>query len=207
MTTETGIRARMKAERPGQILDAAFEEFVEKGFAATRVEDIARKVGVTKGTVYVYFKDKEALFDAVMQHAARSQIEALTSVGVRQNGSYREKLEHFLKTFYAVVAHDEHSRKILRLLFLESHREGGLADRFHESSLAPLERILVGILEKGVEAGEFRTTGGPEGHDIIVGPAINAMISAMLFQTSSKFDVDRYIETHLDLLLHGLLAR
>lgn len=207
MTQDPGIRSRMKAERPGQILEAAFDEFVEKGFAAARVEDIARKVGVTKGTVYVYFKDKEALFEAVMEHATRPQLEALATFGILNEGSCRERLEHYVRTFYQFVTDDERSKKIFRLLFLEGRREHGGADRFFDCSLAPLDAILGGILENGVKAGEFRTAGGTDGADIVLGPAINAMICNMLFSPDRQPDIERYIATHLDILFNGLLVR
>ncbi|WP_312620524.1 TetR/AcrR family transcriptional regulator, partial [Agrobacterium pusense] len=69
-------RAEQKIQRPLQILDAAFEEFTKRGFTATRVEDIADRVGVTKGTVYVYFETKEALFAAMIEHVGRPFQEA-----------------------------------------------------------------------------------------------------------------------------------
>lgn len=197
----------MKAERPGQILEAAFDEFVEKGFAAARVEDIARKVGVTKGTVYVYFRDKDALFEAVMEHATRPQLEALATLGVLSEGTCREKLGHFLRTFYQVVTLDERSKKIFRLLFLEGRRDCGMADRFHETSLGPFDAIIVRLLEEGVTTGEFRTTGGPDGPDLVIGPAISAMVCSMLFGPELQPDFDRYIEAHLDILFNGLLTR
>jgi AcrR family transcriptional regulator len=207
MSSDTGIRSRMKAERPGQILEAAFDEFVEKGFAAARVEDIARKVGVTKGTVYVYFKDKEALFAAVMDHATQPQLEALATIGILTIGTYRERLEHFIRTFYTVVTSDERSKKIFRLLFLEGRRDCGMADQFHEASLKPFDEMMMRLLEEGVKAGEFRTTGGPDGPDLLLSPAISAMICSLLFSPARQPDIERYIKAHFDLLFNGLLAR
>lgn len=69
--TTLGKRARQKLERPAEILEAALEEFVRKGYIATRLEDVAKAVGVTKGTIYFYFETKEALFSAVIRHFAR----------------------------------------------------------------------------------------------------------------------------------------
>lgn len=207
MSSDTGIRSRMKAERPGQILEAAFEEFVEKGFAAARVEDIARKVGVTKGTIYVYFKDKEALFEAVMDHATGPQLDTLATVGVLREGTCRERLEHFIRTFYTVVTRDERSQKIFRLLFLEGGRDRSTADRFHLASLTPFDDIIMRLLEDGVRTGEFRTAGGPDGPDILLGPAIGAMICGMLFGPALQPDMDRYIKTHLDIFFNGVLVR
>lgn len=92
MTNEVKItRAEQKARRPKQILDAAFEEFVERGYVATRVEDIAERVGVTKGTIYVYFETKEELFSAMINHISTPFEDILTS-GRKLEGNCENRL-------------------------------------------------------------------------------------------------------------------
>src|SRR5437016_10730357 len=88
---------RRKQARPSEILDAAKSEFVERGFAAARLEDIARRAGVTKGTVYLYFESKEALFKAMATQAVIPAVEASEELARTHRGSPRELVERLLR--------------------------------------------------------------------------------------------------------------
>src|SRR5882757_1294467 len=88
MDAPTKPRARRKAERPAEILDAAFEEFVKHGYAATRLEDVAKLAGVTKGTIYFYFETKERVFDEMIRHKSQAFFPELGSYAEKLDGSY-----------------------------------------------------------------------------------------------------------------------
>ena len=92
MKPEMTKRARRKAERPAEILDAAFEEFVKNGYAATRLEDVAARANVTKGTIYFYFETKERVFDEMIRHKSRAFFPELGSYAETLEGSYTSRL-------------------------------------------------------------------------------------------------------------------
>ncbi len=142
-----------------------------------------------------------------MEHATRPQLEALATIGILTTGTFRARLEHFVRTFYTFVVLDERSKKIFRLLFLEGRRDCGMADQFHETSLTPFDEIIQRLLEDGAKAGEFRSVSGPDAKGVVLGPAVNAMMSSMLFSPGRLPDIERHIQTHIDILFNGLLVR
>lgn len=197
-------RTRRKESRPGEILDAAFEEFVEKGFAAARVEDIAERVGVTKGTVYVYFKDKESLFDEMARHIAKRVFTAMNAVELDPAASCGDQLRHFLSEFYRIVAKDRVSREVLRLMLAEGRRFPGLVDRHYSEFFEPISERVRDILRTGVARGEFRETAAVDMPEILFGPSLLMTIWFLMFQEQRHFDMDRFMGADLDLLLRGL---
>jgi len=207
MDTQKTQRTRRKESRPGEILDAAFEEFVEKGFAATRVEDIAERVGVTKGTVYVYFKDKEALFDATARNVGQWLFTAMDQIHLDPATSCRDQLLTFLKEFYRIVANDRKSREILRLMLAEGRRFPGMVDRHYNEFFEPSCRRLQGIVKQGILTGEFRESNVQDMPEIFFGPSLLMTIWSLMFEEQRHFNIERYVAADLDLLMHGLATR
>ena len=198
-------RAQQKALRPLQILDAAFEEFVINGFTATRVEDIADRVGVTKGTLYVYFQTKEHLFEEVMKHISVPFEEILPDLEAL-SGSAAEKLRTFLKLAYERVLEERKTREMMRFVIAEGHRFPLLVDRHHDQFIAPIVGKMEALLKEGVEAGEFRATPA-RFSEIVVAPLMAAMLSRLVFGDRRPKDREAYLEATFDLLLDGLNAK
>jgi len=197
-------RAEQKARRPAEILEAAFEEFVERGYVATRVEDIAARVGVTKGTVYVYFETKEQLFEAMIRHIS-VPLEGLLASANELKGTATERLQKTIELIYDLVTRDRRLRELMRFIIAEGSRFPQIVDRHHEAFIDPLDMQLQSVIDDGVRLGEFRS--GPAAFsEAVVAPAITFLFFKLLFDERRPLDRDAYVKAHIDLVLHGLLA-
>lgn len=195
-------RAEQKALRPIQILDAAFEEFVANGFTATRVEDIADRIGVTKGTIYVYFPTKEELFSAMIDHISIPLEELLRDSG-ELRGTCAERLRALLLLFYERVSDDRHTRELIRFVIAEGSRFPHVIEAHHDELIDPLFTLTQSLLDEGVANGEFRNAPAALA-PVIVAPIIAMTIEVLLFGRRRNPDLPSYIQAHLDLVMHGL---
>ena len=197
-------RAEQKARRPAQILDAAFEEFVERGYVATRVEDIANRIGVTKGTIYVYFETKEQLFEAMIWHIS-APIEDLLSSANALKGTATERLRQRIEQIYDLIINNRKLRELMRFVIAEGSRFPQVVDRHHDVFIDPLERQMQSLIEEGIRNGEFRQAPAAFS-DAIVAPAIAFLFFKLLFDERRSLDKATYLEAHIDLVLNGLLT-
>ncbi|MDR6670027.1 TetR/AcrR family transcriptional regulator [Rhizobium sp. 1399] len=202
--TKKLTRAEQKARRPIEILDAAFEEFVERGYVATRVEDIASRIGVTKGTVYVYFETKEQLFEAMIGHIS-TPLEGLLARANEQQGTAAERLQKTIELIYDLVVRDRRLRELMRFIIAEGSRFPQIVDRHHEAFIDPLDWQMQSLIDDGVRLGEFRSAPAAFS-DAVVAPAITFLFFKLLFDERRPLDRDAYLKAHVDLVLHGLLA-
>jgi AcrR family transcriptional regulator len=195
-----------KAERIQAILAAALEEFVEQGFAAARLDAIAERAGIGKGTVYLYFDSKEALFEEAVRSVILPVIEGLEGAALSPQGSAEMLLRLMITTFYReVVATDR--RRIVRLLIGEGPRFPRLVAFYHGEVVSRGIAALRHVLRYGVERGEFRQSAAAEFPQVVMGPAMVGAIWTMLFGEIEPLDLERLRDAHIDLLLHGLAAR
>jgi AcrR family transcriptional regulator len=197
-------RARRKAERPGQILDAAFEEFAKHGYAATRLEDVANRAGVTKGTIYFYFETKERVFNEMIRHVSRSIFPELDSFAATLKGPYSARLHNLIVFVYDRIAEDRTFRETLRFLISEGSRFPDLVDRHYDEFMQPVVERFRELIEAGIAAGEFRPSPAVEFTELIVSPVLLLSFWAMLFAGRRKLDVTGFINANIDLLMNGL---
>ncbi|MBX4958716.1 TetR/AcrR family transcriptional regulator [Rhizobium lentis] len=199
-------RAEQKALRPIQILDAAFEEFVRNGFTGARVDDIADRVGVTKGTVYVYFETKEKLFEAMISHFS-VPFQELLAITASLSGSAADRLMSMLGLLYDQIAEDRTTRELTRLVISEGQRFPDLIDRHHDQFIAPVIAKIDGLILEGVESGEFREI-PVEFSDIVVAPILTTTVLRLIFDDRRVPTPDReaFLRTYFDLLFNGLLV-
>jgi AcrR family transcriptional regulator len=195
-------RAEQKALRPHQILEAAFEEFLEQGFKATRVEDIARRVGVTKGTVYVYFATKEDLFTAMVRHISLPA-EGIVADFVETEGSCANRLRSLILLLYRRILEDRRTRELIRFIISEGSRIPEIIDDVHDEVIEPIFARTQALIDEGVEKGEFRK-GPPVLVSVIIAPVFCRIIENLIFNGRREDDLDAYMETHIDLVLKGL---
>lgn len=203
MTKQTKLsRAERKALRPAQILEAAFEEFVLKGFAATRVEDIADRIGVTKGTIYVYFPTKDELFANMLNHMA-TFFGALLEETRSLSGTCQERLGSLIRLFYDRAVRERRTRELMRFVVSESARFPQVIDMHHEQFIQPLMNRIQHILDEGIASGEFRK--GPAANAGVIASPIQAMIiQHLIFDDRQPIDLQAHIDGHLDLVMAGL---
>ncbi len=194
---------RRKDERPGEILEAALDVFAINGYAGARLDDVAERAGISKGTIYLYFKSKEELFHEVVRHWILPQLEKVEEIGSQKKISATEILRQQLQVIYAdLVATD--ASVIPKLIISEGARFPELAQFYHQEIITRCHQNLRGVLERGVAEGEFRPAVLNWELQAIFSPALTAAIWRSVFEQFSPLDLQAYLKTHIDLLLNGL---
>ena len=191
-------RAERAAERRDAIVEAAFEEFIARGFAATRLDDVAKRAGVAKGTIYLHFKDKEALFEELVRTAIVPLISRLAPPA-QPPGSVREALERFAFTFVQEVATTRRG-DLVRLIVAEGPRFPAIADFYYREVVSRGLAVLRGLIELGIARGEIRLHALRNYPQIVVAPAMIAVIWQSLFERHAPLDAIAMLRVHLDLI-------
>ena len=146
---------RLPEERPKQILDAALEVFGERGLAVSRLEDIAKRAGLSKGTIYLYFPNKEELFREVVRNTVVSDIESSEQEISAMGGPATEVLTRSLKAYWTFIRSAKFA-PLFRLIHAEIQNFPDLARFYAEEVVSRRLRLIASIVERGVESGEFR---------------------------------------------------
>lgn len=196
---------RRKDERPREIVAAAFEEFADKGFAGTRLADVASRAGVSKGLPYLYFRTKEELFKAVIRTVVKPGFDRLiadlrtTEMSSEDflRGPFRTFLQKFVRSRRALV---------LRLMIAEGHKHPELTAFYLEEVISHGVAALRLLIDRGVERGEFRKTPLSQFPHLFVAPALMAVLWRILFERHRKLDTDGLIATNIDLVLDAIRA-
>lgn len=204
INSQLGPRQRRKEARPGEILEAAFEEFARKGFAATRVDDVALRAGITKGTVYLYFPSKEDLFVETFKEMVQPTLDHLSGVAADPQGPAIALLRTFFRKVYDGLVCDRRGRELLRLLLAEGGRFPHLAERWHADVIAPVHARLADLLRYGLARGEFRRVAEDEFPQLMMSPALAASTWGNLYAGNHALDLDVYFKSHLDMLERAL---
>jgi AcrR family transcriptional regulator len=198
---------RRKEQRPGEILAAALEEFVERGYAATRLEDVAHRAGVTKGTMYRYFAGKTDLFRAVVRSSVVPQIEAFERTVAEARGDSRELLVCFAEGWMDRVYRTPIAG-LAKLVTAEAANFPELARFYQTEVIERAVRAVKSVLERGVERGEFRALDRDAAAFVLRAPLILAAIwkHSMNELESNRLDERRFVATYLEMMLNGLLV-
>lgn len=197
---------RRKAARPAEILAAALGSFAERGFAATRLEDVAQRAGVTKGTLYLYFPSKEELFKAVVRQSLVPNI-ARAEAMVAQSAEPSAALLERLILQWAALA-DSPLSAIPKLILTEAGNFPDLARFYHDEVVHRGTTLFQRVLQRGVERGEFRALDADPVTRCIVAPILLAMLWRHSFAAHEPepLDVTALCRTHIELLKHGLAS-
>ena len=193
------------AERPNTILEAAFHEFAENGFLATRLEDVAARAGVAKGTVYLYYKNKEALFEAAVRSRIVPVVKELGHLTETFDGTTVELMHRVIRTIYDRIA-DANVRTLLRILIAEGQRFPNLIAFYHKEVIANVIALLEIIVTRGVQRGEFRPSALTQLPIVLIAPAIMAAIWQMTFARERPLPLSKFLIAHLDLITRALQA-
>jgi AcrR family transcriptional regulator len=198
---------RRKDARPPEILDAALAVFAQKGFAATRLDDIAAKAGITKGTIYLYFNSKQALFEALARQSIGAQLEQIAAHLAGFPGTSAELLRFVLTTMgrFAMTS----DRVVLpRLVLAEAANFPELAQFWRNEIIDRGMALLGGIIERGMARGEFRKVEAQHAVRLCVAPILVILLWRTTFAQfdETPYDYQGLIDTHLQTLLKGLEA-
>ncbi len=202
-------RQRRKEARPQELLDAALDLFVEKGYAATRSEEVALRAGVSKGTLYLYYPSKEELLKEVVRSNVVNQIAEGSELIQRYEGSTSELLATVLRLWWDRVG-ETRASGILKLMMSEARNFPDIAQFYVDEVIRPSQAMLGALLQRGIDRGEFRP--------VVVPDVVHALVTPLLFLVMNKhslgacsvgsmLDPKPVIEAQIDLVLHGLQAR
>lgn len=206
-STVRAKRERRKEARPGELLAAALDLFLEKGFAATRVEEVAQRAGVSKGTLFLYFSSKEELFKAVVRENISGRFTEWGTELLTYEGTSEELLRYCMTSWWERVGATKASG-IPKLMMSEAGNFPELTDFFQKEVVQPGNDLLHRILQRGVERGEFRAV------DPVYG--IYSLLAPMMFLNLWKhgrgscgdarieLDPQQYIASQIQTLLYGL---
>ena len=197
-------RGERKVQRQEEILTAAFEVFAAHGYEAARIDDVARQAGIAKGTIYLYFRDKEQLFRAMVRGLVQKRFDAMAG---RFQGTGEQLLRELLSRMYSQVVRNEKVRSIVRLLIAESGRFPQLSEIYHREIIAPGMKAVRQALLRGIAAGEFRKTATVEFPQLLAAPAILAIVWRLLHGERYRLDLDAYSKAHLEFVLDSLRKR
>ena len=192
-------RAERAAERRGAIIEAAMDEFIARGFAATRLDDIARRAGVAKGTIYLHFKDKESMFEELIRTAIVPMINRLWARPPQAGASVRDMMEAFAKTFIEEVATTRRG-DLVRLIVAEGPRFPEVADFYYREVVSRGLAGMRAMIELGVARGEIKQKNLTQFPQIVVAPALIAVIWQSLFARHAPLDAIAMFRVHLDLI-------
>ncbi len=203
-------RERRKDARPGELLDAALDLFVEKGFAATRAEEVAARAGVSKGTLFLYFPSKEELFKAVVRENISGRFKEWNDEFEAFEGSSADMLRYCMKVWWDRLGAGRASG-ITKLVISEARNFPDVAVFYHREVIVPGHDLVRRMLQRGIDRGEFKVAD--------IDYAIYSLIAPMTFLIMMKhsigacvpqgypLDPARYIAAQIDTLLHGFCVR
>jgi AcrR family transcriptional regulator len=204
------FRRRRKEARPAELLEAALTLFVEKGFAATRSEEVARAAGVSKGTLYLYFPSKEELLKAVIQHFLGTEIETGVQEAAAADGPTAQVMERLLVTWWTRV-YEGPASGVFKLVITEVRNFPEIGDFWVERVVAPGHAIVSGLLRRGVERGEFAVDDIDSAVHSILMPLILECVHKHSFMACGigkdmEIDPVQFMHAHLRLIFAGLQA-
>ena len=202
-------RERRKDARPGELLEAALDLFVEKGFAGTRAEEVAQRAGVSKGTLFLYFASKEELFKAVVREYVGSHLRAgLELLTVRQ-GPAADLLAYCLGQWWLRYGATKASG-ITKLMMSEAANFPELATFYQQEVILPGRALIRGVLQRGVDTGEFVIDDIDNAVFVVMAPLMFLIMwqhsMGPCLTATEQIDPARFLKSQIDILLRGLLA-
>jgi len=202
-------RQRRKEARPQELLDAALALFVEKGFAATRSEEVAARAGVSKGTLYLYYPSKEELLKAVIRQNLSRVLADADGIVQRFEGPTPELLATLLRAWWDQVG-ETAAGGIHKIILAEVGNFPEIAEFYEREVIVPAHELISKTLQRGVARGEFRPVPADEATHVLIAPLIFLALHKHAFGTC-PFGLDaapgRVIDAQIDIVLRGLQPR
>ena len=194
---------RRKSARPAEITHAAMEAFAEHGYEATRVDDVARRAGVSKGLLYLYFKTKEELFKAVIRSFVSPHIASLTETIETTDVSVAEFLRGpFLKT--AKKLPRSPLRVLIRLMVSEGPKHPDLTAFYWENVVSPALNAMRTLFARGVARGEVHESALNQFPQLLVTPVLFSALWMIVFDRHQALDIESMLEAHVEFVLEAI---
>ncbi|MEM8837530.1 MAG: TetR/AcrR family transcriptional regulator [Pseudomonadota bacterium] len=194
---------RRKAERPEEILEAARQELAENGIAGCTFANIAARAGISRTTIYLYFKTKQDVFEAVARNMVEQTIDAADAVIDAYEGPVELLFERIVEMLYQRLV-EGYAAVILKALVAEGQDHPEIVRFYHDEILSKGSAVFKKLLDLGVERGEFAPFARELDPRILVSPAIFAALWTLVFQPVSKLDVASFRRDHIQVMMKGL---
>ncbi|MGJ4908069.1 TetR/AcrR family transcriptional regulator [Bradyrhizobium sp. HKCCYLS2033] len=191
-------RADRSAERRAAIVQAAMDEFIARGFAATRLDDVAKRAGVAKGTIYLHFKDKESMFEELIRTAIVPFVGRLAAPPPA-GGSVRDMVEALARMFLQEIAGTRRA-DLVRLIIAEGPRFPSIADFYYREVVSSGLAAMRALIQLAITRGEIREPKLAQHPQLMIAPMMVAVIWKSLFERHAPLDAEAMLQTHLDLI-------
>ncbi|MGJ4926060.1 TetR/AcrR family transcriptional regulator [Bradyrhizobium sp. HKCCYLS2038] len=191
-------RADRAAERRAAIVEAAMDEFIARGFAATRLDDVAKRAGVAKGTIYLHFKDKESMFEELIRTAIVPFVGRLAAP-LPPSGSVRDLVENLARMFLQEIAGTRRA-DLVRLIVAEGPRFPAIADFYYREVVSRGLAAMRALIQLAITRGEIREPTLVQFPQLMVAPMMLAVLWKSLFERHAPLDTEAMLQTHLDLI-------
>ena len=197
---------RRKEARPKELLASAIELFVERGFAATRLEDVARRAGVSKGTLYLYYANKEDLFKAVVRQTILPMIDDAEASVAEFDGHSAELLRQVILSWWHRLGSTKASG-ISKLILAEADNFPELGRFYQDEVMTRRVRMISNMLERGIRRGEFRAIDVPQTAQVLIAPLLMLSTWKHTVGPCERCDLqpEAFLAAFLDITLHGLV--
>jgi len=198
---------RRKDARPQELLAAALDLFVERGYAATRLDDVAAQAGVSKGTLYLYFENKEELFKAVVRENVVPILGEAEAMVDNFEGHSADLFREIILGWWERIGATKLAG-ITKLIMAESCNFPEVAQFYHDEVISRGHAMIIRMLERGIARGEFRDIDVSEAKDVLIAPVLMLMMWSHSFHIcrTETISPERYLNSFIDLFLHGLLS-
>lgn len=196
---------RRKDARPQELLAAALDLFVERGYAATRLDDVAARGGVSKGTLYLYFENKEELFKAVVRENLVAVLAEAEDFIAQYGGTSAALLKEFILGWWERIGETKLSG-ITKLMMAESGNFPDVARFYHEEVISRSNALIIRMLDRGIARGEFRQIDTINANLVIVAPVVMLMLWKHSFHACriEPISAPAYLDCFIDLITQGL---
>lgn len=208
MTARSTSRPRgrpRKVAGPEELLAAALRVFSERGFAASRLEDVAREAGISKAALYLYFESKQAIFEALVRSAVVPNVERLEAMVAAGQGSAADMLRHLVHAIARIVV-DSDLSAFPKLIIAESSNFPDLAKLYRSAVIERVLGLIASIVRRGIAGGEFRPTDPDLAARLVIAPLLLSAIWKTCFarHDRKRFDPAPLLKLHVDTLVRGL---
>jgi len=206
MTDQSEITRKRRPEaRPSEILEAALDLFTERGFSATRLEDVASRAGLSKAAIYLYFKDKTSLLKALVQETVGANIAMASGLIAQQQGPVEPVLRQLLVILASRMA-DGRLPRLIKLIISESRAHPEIGQWYLENVIGKALPLFQSLIDKGIASGEFRAVDARLAVKSLMGPMLLSAIWKSVFEPlgAEPLDVEALAAQHAEMMIRGL---
>jgi AcrR family transcriptional regulator len=198
-------RTRRPDARPAEILTAALDLFAEKGFSATRMEDVASRAGLSKAAIYLYFKDKMALLQALVNELAGASLGTARKIAESHQGPAAPLITEVM-LFIAAQLRTTRFPELMKIIISESRAHPDIGRLYLDNVIGQGLPVFETIIRRGIASGEFRAVDPAFAAKAMVAPMLLAAIWKTVFEPlgGDALDIEGFIAQHVDTFLKGL---